>query len=541
MKILPGSKVGIVSPSKSVTPENISRGLAYLRSLGYEPVLGRHVFDRYRYMAGTPQDRAEDLMTFYRNPEIKAIFSTAGGDGSQMVAPFLDYKIIKENLAVMGADARGAVLVHQTAGGRIPAQLHRLMVQLHHLTGMLGRHGANHGRRSARLFRLRLRGGSRCRGFLFPQQHHGNHRNHHNRSSNAHIEHGIALGVLIHGIGDAVALQNGQDLADAHRIEEVLIQVGGCGIDPQHCAAAVHQGASGVTAAHGGVGLNEAAPGAALGKETADAAGGHSGVLLAERVHRLNGNVCRQRITHSVDLTAQHGVLGLQHSKRGTQIGGLFQLEHRHVLLIVIVHQIGLLFAVLVKDGIELAAYNALIPAQMNDGKWWAHYTPMNGIRTPAPEQCKMHMNCCVASGPRGLFLLPKIAYMTSPNSITVNFYERSFAKLPVKDGEVKLELTGGNMLDGNVAGNGELLQLNADREEHNARHVRDDRGDQDGRAEQSPDQIQFANDRKHDAHGVGGEKRRIQQLPRKIVRLEVRIYKQTYYRYNKTPCYVTA
>ena len=97
MKILPGSKVGIVSPSKPVTPENISRGLAYLRSLGYEPVLGRHVFDRYRYMAGTPQDRSEDLMTFYRNPEIKAIFSTAGGDGSQMVAPFLDYKIIKEN------------------------------------------------------------------------------------------------------------------------------------------------------------------------------------------------------------------------------------------------------------------------------------------------------------------------------------------------------------------------------------------------------------------------------------------------------------
>lgn len=104
-------------------------------------------------------------------------------------------------------------------------------------------------------------------------------------------------------------------------------------------------------------------------------------------------------------------------------------------------------------DDIELAAYNALIPAQMNDGKWWAHYTPMDGIRTPAPEQCKMHMNCCVASGPRGLFLLPKIAYMTSPNSITVNFYERSAAKLPVKDGEVKLELSGGDMLEGNVAG----------------------------------------------------------------------------------------
>lgn len=104
-------------------------------------------------------------------------------------------------------------------------------------------------------------------------------------------------------------------------------------------------------------------------------------------------------------------------------------------------------------DDIELAAYNALIPAQMNDGKWWAHYTPMDGIRTPAPEQCKIHMNCCVASGPRGLFMLPKIAYMTSPNSITVNFYERSSARLPLNGGEVRLELTGGDMREGNVAG----------------------------------------------------------------------------------------
>ena len=97
MKIPSGSKVGIVSPSKPVTPEDISRGLAYLRCLGYEPGLGRHIFERFRYMAGTPQNRAEDLMAFYRNPEIKAIFSTAGGDGSQMIAPFLDYKIIKKN------------------------------------------------------------------------------------------------------------------------------------------------------------------------------------------------------------------------------------------------------------------------------------------------------------------------------------------------------------------------------------------------------------------------------------------------------------
>ena len=54
MKIPSGSKIGIVSPSKPVSKEAVTRGLEYLKGLGYIPVLGRHVFDTYRYMAGTP-------------------------------------------------------------------------------------------------------------------------------------------------------------------------------------------------------------------------------------------------------------------------------------------------------------------------------------------------------------------------------------------------------------------------------------------------------------------------------------------------------
>lgn len=97
-KLNRGDKVGIVSPSRQI--ENISGielGLQYLRNLGLEPVLGAHIFDSYRYMAGTPQDRAADLMSFYQNPEIKAIFSTCGGDGAQFIPPFLDFATIAKN------------------------------------------------------------------------------------------------------------------------------------------------------------------------------------------------------------------------------------------------------------------------------------------------------------------------------------------------------------------------------------------------------------------------------------------------------------
>jgi len=103
-------------------------------------------------------------------------------------------------------------------------------------------------------------------------------------------------------------------------------------------------------------------------------------------------------------------------------------------------------------NSIELAAYNALIGAQKDDGTWWSHYSPMNGERHPAPEQCQIHMNCCVASGPRGLFLLPKLAYMGSDNGVVINFYEKGKAAMPASGGKVKLINSGADFISENSA-----------------------------------------------------------------------------------------
>ena len=51
MKLNPGDKVGIISPSSFLrNREAVELGLDYLRSLELEPVLGEHVFDAFRYM-----------------------------------------------------------------------------------------------------------------------------------------------------------------------------------------------------------------------------------------------------------------------------------------------------------------------------------------------------------------------------------------------------------------------------------------------------------------------------------------------------------
>jgi DUF1680 family protein len=93
-------------------------------------------------------------------------------------------------------------------------------------------------------------------------------------------------------------------------------------------------------------------------------------------------------------------------------------------------------------NDIELATYNSLIGAQGADDSWWSHYNNMSGERKPAPEQCRIHMNCCVANGPRALFLLPKIAYMTSKNTVIINLYENGKAKLPLANSGVEITMS---------------------------------------------------------------------------------------------------
>ncbi len=93
----PGDKVGIVTPASFIRQGDIDSGLHYLQSLGLIPVLGQHVYNEWRYMGGTAEQRAADLMSFYRDDSIKAIFTSRGGGGGSYILPHLDYELIKAN------------------------------------------------------------------------------------------------------------------------------------------------------------------------------------------------------------------------------------------------------------------------------------------------------------------------------------------------------------------------------------------------------------------------------------------------------------
>jgi muramoyltetrapeptide carboxypeptidase len=100
-KLKQGDLVGVVAPAGPIDPAHLEEGLRVIRGMGFQPVLGRFVNDHKHFLAGEDEDRADDLMVMFQNPEIKAIFCARGGYGVNRVLPLLDPKIIRKNPKVV--------------------------------------------------------------------------------------------------------------------------------------------------------------------------------------------------------------------------------------------------------------------------------------------------------------------------------------------------------------------------------------------------------------------------------------------------------
>lgn len=92
-----GDKVGIISPSSAINKGDIDEAIEYLKNLGFEPVVGKNVYNKYRWMAGTEAERAEDINACFQDKDIKAIFCSRGGAGCQKILPLIDYEMVKRN------------------------------------------------------------------------------------------------------------------------------------------------------------------------------------------------------------------------------------------------------------------------------------------------------------------------------------------------------------------------------------------------------------------------------------------------------------
>lgn len=68
-----------------------------LKSLGLVPVYSNYLYKDKFGRSANAKIRSEELMKFFSDKSIKAIFDISGGDLSNEILDYLDYDIIKKN------------------------------------------------------------------------------------------------------------------------------------------------------------------------------------------------------------------------------------------------------------------------------------------------------------------------------------------------------------------------------------------------------------------------------------------------------------
>lgn len=95
-----GDKIAVISPAGAVETSQLEKGLEMIKSKGFEPVLGEHLYTKfsngYNY-AGTEQERIKDINWALNDNEISAIWASRGGYGCQHLIEHLKLKNFVKN------------------------------------------------------------------------------------------------------------------------------------------------------------------------------------------------------------------------------------------------------------------------------------------------------------------------------------------------------------------------------------------------------------------------------------------------------------
>ena len=98
-------------------------------------------------------------------------------------------------------------------------------------------------------------------------------------------------------------------------------------------------------------------------------------------------------------------------------------------------------------EQLEHTVYNALLAAQDAKNGNICYFTPLNGKKNPTPG-----INCCVSSEPRGISMIPQLAWGSRDGGAAVLLYVPGHVTVQTGAGEVVIESKTNYPTDGSVA-----------------------------------------------------------------------------------------
>jgi muramoyltetrapeptide carboxypeptidase len=68
-----GDTVGVIAPASPPDQEKVKQALSFFTELGLNCKLGKNIECQYGYLAGSGEERVEDVHSMFSDPSIKAI------------------------------------------------------------------------------------------------------------------------------------------------------------------------------------------------------------------------------------------------------------------------------------------------------------------------------------------------------------------------------------------------------------------------------------------------------------------------------------
>ncbi len=100
-QLVVGDTVGLISPASAIEWEDLTEVIEFLTAYGFQVKVGKHVLDRYGYLAGRDADRAADLNAMFADDRVRAILTMRGGWGCNRILPLLDYDLIRHHPKIL--------------------------------------------------------------------------------------------------------------------------------------------------------------------------------------------------------------------------------------------------------------------------------------------------------------------------------------------------------------------------------------------------------------------------------------------------------
>lgn len=126
-KLNPGDMVGLITPASPLFEAHqvIIEAVEKMKNLGYQVKLGKHIYKKWGYLAGSDEERLEDIHMMFADPQVKAIIAIRGGYGTGRLLKNLNYELIRKNPKI----------IHGYS------DMTSLLIGIHQMTGLVTFHG----------------------------------------------------------------------------------------------------------------------------------------------------------------------------------------------------------------------------------------------------------------------------------------------------------------------------------------------------------------------------------------------------------------